>query len=49
MNALLEHLDSPEELLLNALDILKNDGKLIMTTPTPILNPYLNLWRINYI
>lgn len=41
MNALLEHLDSPEELLLNALAILKNDGKLIMTTPTPISKPIL--------
>lgn len=41
MNALLEHLDNPEELLLNALEILKDDGKIIMTTPTPISKPLL--------
>lgn len=41
MNALLEHLDSPEELLLNALDILKKNGKIIMTTPTPPAKPIL--------
>ena len=41
MNALLEHLDKPEELLLNALEILKTNGKIVMTTPTPISKPLL--------
>ena len=41
MNALLEHLENPEELLLNALEILKNNGKIVMTTPTPISKPLL--------
>lgn len=41
MNALLEHLENPEELLLDALRILKNNGKLIMTTPTPLSKPLL--------
>lgn len=41
MNALLEHLDNPEELLLEALRILKTDGKIVMTTPTPLSKPLL--------
>ena len=41
MNALLEHLDNPEELLLDALRLLKVNGILVMTTPTPISKPLL--------
>lgn len=41
MNAVLEHLEAPESLLLNLLKILKSNGKLIMTTPTPISKPIL--------
>lgn len=41
MNALLEHLDNPEKILLDALKILKSGGKIVMTTPTPISKPIL--------
>ena len=41
MNAILEHLDNPEEILSDALRLLKNNGKLVMTTPTPISKPLL--------
>lgn len=47
MNALLEHLDNPEKLLLEAFRILKINGKLVMTTPTPISKPLLEFLAYN--
>lgn len=41
LNAVLEHLEHPEEVLLNALGLLKKGGKIVMTTPTPIAKPIL--------
>ena len=40
-NAVLEHLESPREVMLNTLDILKSGGKIVMTTPTPSSKPIL--------
>lgn len=34
-------MDEPEELLLDALRLLKVNGNLVMTTPTPISKPIL--------
>jgi 2-polyprenyl-3-methyl-5-hydroxy-6-metoxy-1,4-benzoquinol methylase len=39
--AVLEHADIPETLLLECRRILKNDGTLILTTPTPLNKPLL--------
>lgn len=36
LNAVLEHLKNPRELLTNYLRLLKSQGLLVMTTPTPI-------------
>lgn len=41
MNALLEHLENPEILLMEVFRILKKNGKLVMTTPTPLSKPLL--------
>jgi len=41
LNAVLEHLEHPEEVLLNALSLLKKGGKIVMTTPTPLAKPIL--------
>ena len=41
LNAVLEHLTKPEELLLESLRILKKGGNIIMTTPTPMSKPVL--------
>lgn len=42
MLAVLEHLANPQEFLDKCFKILKNDGKLILTTPTPPAKPILN-------
>jgi ubiquinone/menaquinone biosynthesis C-methylase UbiE len=41
MMAVLEHLFYPQEILNESFRILKNGGKLILTTPTPISKPIL--------
>lgn len=41
LNAVLEHLQSPKEVLLDCLKILKKGGKIVMTTPTPLSKPLL--------
>lgn len=41
MLAVLEHLDSPSEMLKNIKSILKDDGKLVLTTPTTPAKPIL--------
>ncbi|MFH1894768.1 MAG: class I SAM-dependent methyltransferase [Patescibacteria group bacterium] len=42
MTAVLEHLVSPQEILDESFRVLKNGGKLILTTPTPAARPFLN-------
>jgi 2-polyprenyl-3-methyl-5-hydroxy-6-metoxy-1,4-benzoquinol methylase len=39
--AVIEHLEQPQEILNEAFRILKNDGVLILTTPTPLSKPIL--------
>ena len=41
LNAVLEHLVNPKLVLVEALSLLKNDGKIVMTTPTPLAKPIL--------
>jgi ubiquinone/menaquinone biosynthesis C-methylase UbiE len=41
MVAFLEHLEKPEDILKEACRILKNGGKLMLTTPSPISKPIL--------
>lgn len=41
MLAVLEHLENPQKILNESFRILKNDGKLILTTPTPLAKPVL--------
>lgn len=41
MNAVLEHLAHPEDILNTAFSLLKKGGKLVMTTPTPLAKPIL--------
>jgi SAM-dependent methyltransferase len=41
--ALIEHLDSPEEFLRDCSELLQGGGYLVMTTPTPVANPVLDL------
>ena len=41
LNAVLEHLETPEKVLTDALRVLKKNGKIVMTTPTPISKPIL--------
>jgi len=39
--AVLEHLENPQEILKESFRILKNGGRLILTTPTPPAKPLL--------
>mgnify|MGYP001594596229 CR=1 FL=1 len=39
--AVIEHLDHPQKILNEAFRILKEGGKLILTTPTPLAKPIL--------
>lgn len=39
--AVIEHLDHPQEILKEAFRVLKEEGKLILTTPTPMAKPIL--------
>ena len=41
LNAVLEHLEKPEDVLIDALRVLKKKGKIVMTTPTPMSKPIL--------
>ena len=41
MIAVLEHLNYPQEVLDEVYRILKNGGRLILTTPTPLVKPIL--------
>lgn len=41
--AVLEHLEKPDELLLETRRILKPSGTLILTTPTPLAKPILEI------
>ena len=41
LNAVLEHLTEPKYVLTEALSLLKNEGKIVMTTPTPLAKPIL--------
>jgi len=41
MMAVLEHLSKPQEILNESWRILRNGGKLILTTPTPFARPLL--------
>ena len=41
MIAVIEHLDYPQKILNEAFRILKQKGKLILTTPTPLAKPIL--------
>ena len=41
LNAVLEHLEEPRSVLLEALNVLKEGGKIVMTTPTPFSKPIL--------
>ncbi len=41
MTAVLEHLAFPQEILNESFRVLKNGGKLILTTPTPSAKPVL--------
>lgn len=41
LNAVLEHLEAPADVIAEAIRILQNDGKIIMTTPTRIAKPVL--------
>ena len=43
LNAVLEHLQNPKAVLGEALSVLKNDGKIVMTTPTPLAKPILEI------
>ena len=43
LNAVLEHLPQPKNVLLEALSLLKKGGKIVMTTPTPLAKPVLEL------
>ena len=47
LNAVLEHLIDPKAILTNALSLLKNGGKIIMTTPTPLAKPILEFMAYN--
>lgn len=46
MMAVLEHLDHPREILEESLRILKEGGILLMTSPTPVSKPILNLFAL---
>lgn len=41
--AVLEHLEKPDEILLEANRILKSNGTVIVTTPTPLAKPILEM------
>ena len=41
LNAVLEHLLKPKDVLTEVLSVLKNDGRIVMTTPTPLAKPIL--------
>lgn len=41
LNAVLEHLVKPKAVLVEALSLLKYNGKIVMTTPTPTAKPIL--------
>ncbi len=41
LNAVLEHLQHPKDVLVEALGLLKKGGKIVMTTPTPLAKPIL--------
>ena len=41
LNAVLEHLQKPKEVLSEATNVLKKGGKIVMTTPTPFSKPIL--------
>jgi len=41
MLAVLEHLENPQEILNEVFRILRNNGKLILTTPLPLAKPIL--------
>ncbi len=41
MIAVIEHLDEPQKILNEAFRILKQGGKLVLTTPTPLSKPIL--------
>ena len=43
MMAALEHMDYPQEVLKESFRILKKEGKLIMTTPTPLSKSILEI------
>lgn len=43
LNAVLEHLLNPKDVLLEALALLKKGGKIVLTTPTPFAKPVLEL------
>jgi len=43
MIAVLEHLEYPQEVLNESFRILKKGGKLILTTPTPLAKPILEI------
>lgn len=51
MLAVLEHLKKPEQVLSECFRILKRDGKLILTTPTPLAKPILEFlaFKLNLI
>lgn len=41
LNAVLEHLEEPVDMLLECKRILKNEGEIVMTTPTRMAKPIL--------
>lgn len=41
LNAVLEHLENPKQVLLDSLKVLKEKGKIVMTTPTSLSKPLL--------
>lgn len=41
LNAVLEHLQNPKDVLIEALGLLKKGGTIVMTTPTPLAKPIL--------
>lgn len=43
MIAVLEHLTNPQEILSESFRVLKDDGRLILTTPTPLAKPILEI------
>lgn len=47
LNAVLEHLQNPKDVLLEALALLKPDGIIVMTTPTPLAKPILEFMAYN--